>query len=194
MKIRKKQYFELLYFNILILAGFCSSLFLVRYIDSSDQSNLIHYMSVLIDIQDYKEYFVSQFMIGIITTLLIIFISTSYIGAPFIAFLIYTKGLQIGLSCTLFIATYSFKGILGIAIVFVPQIIFDLISFCIVSMYSIKHTKNVYYCISNTATVNRKTLLNRMLNILIVSILLIFISSYIKSSIAIDCIRFFENL
>ena len=58
----------------------------------------------------------------------------SLIGIPFISFFIFTKGVQIGLSSSLLILTYEWKGILGIILTIIPQILFDLIAYYMIAI------------------------------------------------------------
>ncbi len=194
IKTNKQSYQSFFFFNILIISGFIIGLYLSKYITQLDQSNLNSYMSVLIDIDGYENYFVNQFMMQLFIVLLLLMLATTYIGMPIISFIIYTKGLQLGFSCALFMFTYGFKGILGIIIVFIPQMIFDLLAFYITSIYSLELSKYTFKCMKSNAVINFQKTMNKTLNILIVTIILVFLSSYFKASIGIECIRFFQNL
>lgn len=194
MKIRKQVYQPFIFFNILIICGFIIGIYLSKHITQLDQSNLHNYMSVLIDIEGYENYFVNQFMMQFIIVLILMLLSTSYIGVPIIAFIIYSKGLQLGFSCSLFIYTYGFKGILGIFIVFIPQMLLDICAFYISSIYCSECAKYTYRCTISNSAIQYQKLINKTLSILIICIILIFISSYFKASIGIECIKFFQNI
>lgn len=191
---QNRDYHMLLFFLILLVCGFAMGIFLSRYIDMSDTNNMNSYLSVLIDKANPNQYFISQFMIGSLMTLLVVLLGTSLCGFPLISFLIYTKGVQIGFSCVLFVATYSFKGILGIIMVFLPQIILDLISFYLISHFCLFSSMNLVHASISSATINLKQYCNKLLNVVFVCLLLIFVASYFKSTIGIELIKLFENL
>ncbi|NBK97697.1 MAG: stage II sporulation protein M [Erysipelotrichia bacterium] len=192
--IKKADYHMMLFFMILLTFGFAMGLFLSKYIDIADKDSLTTYMSVLIDKANPNDFFLSQFMIGTISILLIVLLGTSLCGFPLISFLIYTKGVQIGFSCALFILSYSYKGILGIIMVFLPQTILDVIAFYVTTHFCLYFSMNLINASITTATIPLKNKCNKLLNLLFVSFIFIFISSYFKSTLGIELIRVFENL
>lgn len=184
----------LLFFIILLTSGFLIGLVLSRYIDLQDSDTLNSYMSILVKEGNVNNYFISQFMIGALSIILVILLGTSLCGFPLISFMIFTKGVQIGFSCALFIITYSFKGILGIVLVFIPQIILDVIAFYIVCQYCLHFSIQISQASITSATIPMKKKVNKLLNVVLISFILIFISSYFKATLGIEFIKFFENL
>lgn len=194
VKVAKADYHMMLFFMILLIFGFAMGLFLSKYIDINDKDSLSTYMSVLIDKANPNEFFQSQFMIGTISIILVVLLGTSLCGFPLISFLIYTKGVQIGFSCALFILSYSYKGILGILMVFLPQTLLDIIAFYVTTHFCLYFSMNLVHSTITTSTIPLKSKTNKLLNLLFVSFLLIFVSSYFKSTLGIELIKIFENL
>lgn len=194
VRVGKADYHMMLFFMILLVFGFAMGLFLSKYIDINDKDSLSTYMSVLIDKANPNEYFQSQFMIGTISIILVVLLGTSLCGFPLISFLIYTKGVQIGFSCALFILSYSYKGILGIIMVFLPQTLLDIVAFYVTTHFCLYLSMNLIHSTITTTTIPLKNKTNKLLNLLFVSFLLIFVSSYFKSTLGIQLIKIFENL
>lgn len=188
------DYILMLFFLILISTGFVMGLYLSKYIEVSDQNMLTSYMSVLIDKTNPNDFFVTQFMLATFSIILIVLLGSSLCGFPMISFFIYTKGAQIGFSCALFISTYSYKGILGIIMVFLPQTILDIIAIYIISHFSLYFSISLVKSSISTCSIPLKNKINQLLNILFVCFFLIFVSSYFKSTLGIELIRLFENL
>lgn len=193
-KKEKMDYNILIYFNILLISGLVLGLYLSKYININDTNGLNSYLSVMMDGLNPNNYFVSQFMIGTITILLVTLLGTSICGFPLISFFIFSKGMQIGFSCILFLLTYSYKGILGIIIVFIPEILIDIIALYIASQASLYLSLSMIHSVTTTTIMPLKNKINIMLNVILVSILLIFVSSYFKSTIGIELIKIFKNL
>lgn len=198
MKHKKRQLDKTSYISIfiviLLLCGFLLGLILSKYIEISDTENMSNYLSVLLDKNNQKNYFISQFMLGSFSLFIITLFGMSICGIPMISFLIFTKGVQIGFSCILFILTYSYKGILGILMVFLPQIFLDLLSFYIISHFSILFSMNLIYGCTSKQIIPFKTRINKLLNILILCLILTITSSYFKSTIGIWLIHIFEKI
>lgn len=194
MKVAKADYHMMLFFMILLVFGFAMGLFLSKYIDIADKDSLNTYMSVLIDTANPNDFFLSQFMIGTLSIVLVVLLGTSLCGFPLISFLIYTKGVQIGFSCALFVLSYSYKGILGIMMVFLPQTFLDIVAFYVTTHFCLYFSMNLVHATITSATIPLKSKLNKLLNLLFVSFFLIFVSSYFKSTLGIELIRLFENL
>lgn len=193
-KMMKADYQMMTFFTILIICGFFIGLVLSKYINMEDSSQLSSYMSVLIDKANPNMYFNSQFMIGTLMILILVLLSTSIAGFLLISFIIFSKGVQIGFSCALFIVTYSYKGILGIIMVFLPQTLLDLIAFYLVSHFCLYQALQLLHATITTSIFPLKTKLNQILNIIFISFILILSSSYFKATIGIELIKLFENL
>ncbi len=181
-----------IFIGILILAGFFMGIFLSRYIDSSDIHSLSSYLTTVNQYEDTYTAFVSQFFTGILFILLVFFLGTSIIGIPFIAFIIFTKGLQIGFSCALFLASYQLKGIVGIIMTLAPQVLLDLLSTCLIAASAIQLSMYLIYSTSNRDRLNFKMLTNSILNDLCICFIIVFLAAYVKSTLVEELIKLFN--
>jgi len=181
-----------LFIGVLIVSGFCMGIFLSRYIDGSDIQSLSTYLTTVDQTQDAYQAFVSQFFTGILFVLLVFLLGTSLIGIPFIAFIIFTKGLQIGFSCALFMAGYALKGVAGIMMTLAPQVILDLLAACLISASAIQLSMYLIYSTSNRDRLNFKALANSILNDLCICFVIVLIASYVKSTLVVELIKLFN--
>ena len=111
---------------------------LSNYIDVNDIQNLSAYLTTIDSNVNKYDYFISQFFLGILFILFVFLLGTSIAGIPIISFVVFTKGLQIGFSCALFVATYQMKGIVGILLTLLPQVVFDLLATFLISASAIQ--------------------------------------------------------
>ena len=166
---------------ILLIFGMITGVLLSRWISSADVE---------------QSFFTSQFVTNILFMLAIFFLGFSLAGIPLIGFIVFTKGVQIGFSCVLYVLTYQLKGVLGILLTLIPQILFDLIALFLVSVIS---TEISYALIQRCLGYSRSDfsliqLINSRLNVLIVSLLLIFFSAWIKSTLVIRLMEIFAMM
>lgn len=181
-----------IFIGVLILSGFFMGVFLSRYINSSDIHSLSSYLTTVQQSEDTYTTFVSQFFTGILFILLVFFLGTSIIGIPVIAFIIFTKGLQIGFSCALFLASYQLKGIAGIVMTLAPQVLLDLLSTCLIAASAIQLSMYLIYSTSNRDRLNFKLLTNSILNDLCICFVFVLIAAYVKSTLVIELIKLFN--
>lgn len=181
-----------LYIMILTVAGILMGIVLSNYIDVSDIKHLSSYLTTITSGVDKYDYFVSQFFIGILFILFVFFLGTSFIGIPFISFVVFTKGLQIGFSCALFVYSYQLKGLAGIVMTLVPQVIFDLTSTFLISASAIQLSMYIVYSCTNREKLDFKKLGNTLLNDIFICFLIVLIGSYLKSTLGIECIKLFN--
>ena len=141
----KKYHNVYLFIAILVGCGILMGIIVSNYIDVSDIKSLSSYLTTIDSGVDKYDYFVSQFFSGIVFILFVFLLGTSLIGIPIISFIAFTKGMQIGFSCALFVYTYHLKGIAGIIMTLLPQVAMDLIataSAVQLSMYIFYSTTN----------------------------------------------------
>lgn len=137
--------------------------------------------------------FVHQFTLQSIIILSILLLGTSCIGTIFVGFCVFIKGVQIGLTCMMFIYTYELKGIIGIFFTLLPQVILEMLPIVIIAVYAVDLSSHVLYACMNQKKMNTLQELNHGLNILIVSFVLAIICSYLKTTLVILLIRFFNQ-
>ena len=173
------------FLTILILSGLICGILLSQWIKSDVISSLSTSMfsTILTDI-DRADFFISQFTGNIILALIILFFGFSVIGMPFISFVIFTKGVQIGFSCAMSLITYQLKGMLGIILTLIPQVAFDAAAIFIISVISFELSFELFKrCFINTKAIQWKAVMDEKLNGVIISFILILFSSLIKSTL-----------
>lgn len=199
--MRSKQFYQgflrkykhvYLYIFILVAAGFLMGIFLSNYIDMNDTANLSAYLTTVDQGVDKYAYFVNQFFTGIVFIIFVFLLGTSIIGIPVVSFIAFSKGLQIGFSCALFVYTYQLKGIAGIILTLFPQVIFDLLSTFLISACAIQLSMYIIYSCTNRERLDFKKLFNSVLNDIFISFLIVLFASYLKSTVVIELIKVFN--
>ena len=137
-------------------------------------------------------YFINQFFLGIVLIVVVFLFGTSLAGIPIISFIVFSKGVQIGFSCALFVCTYQFKGILGIFLTLVPQVFFDLLALYLISASAIQCSMYICYSTTNRERLDIRKLMNSLLNDIIICFLLVLVGSYLKSTLGIEFIKLFN--
>ncbi|MEF9919878.1 MAG: stage II sporulation protein M [Erysipelotrichaceae bacterium] len=181
-----------LFLMILMISGFISGIFFSRYINLTDMKEFSSYLTYMNQGIDKYTYFVHQFLIGILYCLGVFLLGTSLLGIPMIAFLAFSKGLQIGFSCALFVYTYHLKGLAGIFLTLFPQVLLDLASTFLISAAAIQLSMYIVYSCSNREKLNFKKLCNSILNDIFISFVIVLIAAYLKSTIVIELIKVFN--
>lgn len=200
MKLQRQKYSGFLrkyqnvyiFIAILVVSGFFMGIFLSQYIDASDSQSLSGFLTTVDQSVDTYASFVNQFFVGIIFILFVFLLGTSIIGIPFISFIVFTKGLQIGFSCALFVCTYQLKGVLGIFLTLLPQVLFDLGSTFLIAACALQLSMYLIYSTSNRERLDFKKLANSVLNDLCICFIIVLLSAYVKSTVVIELIKLFN--
>lgn len=145
------------------------------------------------DSYDLYSTFIFQFVLQVIYIFIILILATSLLGSVLIAFIIFTKGFQIGLTCMMFIYTYELKGILGIVLTLIPQVFIDMLPIIIISLFSIEMSNRILYTCLNNHRIQLENELNQGLNYFIYSLISALISSFLKVTLIVMLIRFFNQ-
>ncbi|MEG0361125.1 MAG: stage II sporulation protein M [Longicatena sp.] len=188
----KKYHNVYLYITILVACGIVMGIVLSKYIDVNDIKSLSTYLTTINEGVDKYDYFVSQFFSGIIFILFVFFLGTSIIGIPILSFVVFTKGLQIGFSCALFVCSYQLKGVIGIFLTLLPQVCFDLLATFLISASALQLSMYIIYSTTNRERLDFKKLMNSILNDIVICFIIVLIGSYLKSTIVIEFIKFFN--
>lgn len=175
--MKKKESYSLTFIYLIMIAGFLCGIIISRIVDLSSVTALDSLLVTVNQSSDTYAYFVSQFVVGIVFILFIFFLGTSVIGIPAIAFVLFTRGVQIGFSCILFVATYRLKGILGILLALLPQVLLDIIAIVIIAVFSIECSTRLLYCTLNPMKMNAKQYINQGLSHLLLAFVLVLIGS-----------------
>ena len=181
-----------LFFTILLLGGIFTGMVLVEQLETTESNYFLTYL--LEPMSDKQEYFRVQFTTNMLIILTIFLLGFSLIGIPFIAFFIFTKGVQIGLSASLFIMAYEWKGILGIILTLIPQIAFDLLAYYLISIVAYEMSYSfLRVVIDANSTIRFKKLFSYSFNDLLIASIIIYISCYLKVTIVDYCVQIFTK-
>lgn len=181
-----------IFISILVVSGFLMGCYAVRFIDAADTKELSSILTTIPENVEQYSFFVNQFFFGIVLIIVVFLFGTSLAGIPIISFIVFSKGVQIGFSCALFVCTYQFKGVLGIILTLVPQVLFDLLALYLISASAIQCSMYICYSTTNRERLDLRKLLNYLLNDIFICFLLVFAGSYLKATIGIELIKLFN--
>lgn len=189
-KIHKNQ---LLFILIVLAGGIIVGLIGSTFLEMENLNQLDVILLPMNDSFDLYPTFLFQFALQILYIVGIVILGTSVIGTILISFLLFTKGFQIGLTCMMFIYTYELKGLLGIVLTLIPQVALEMIPIVIIAIYSIESSNHILYSCLNNHKLKVSKELNKGLNYLLLSIVAVLIASYLKATLIIMLIRFFNR-
>lgn len=178
-----------LFIGILLIAGFAAGLYFSKTIDINDMKEFTSYMNSM---SDASTSFSGQFLSGILFILFVFFLGTSIIGIPVISFIVFTKGMQIGFSCALFVYTYQLKGIAGIILTLFPQVVVDCLATFLISASAIQLSMYLIISCSNREKLDFRKLFDSILNDLIICFLMVIVEAYIKADLIIQLVKLFN--
>lgn len=181
-----------LYITILVSFGIIVGILCSNYIEVSDIQSLSSILTTLDTSVSKYDYFISHFFQGILFILFVFLLGTSMIGIPIISFIVFSKGLQVGFSCALFVCTYHLKGVIGIIMTLLPQVIFDLFTTYLISASAIQISLYLLYTTISKEKLDMKKLLNSVLNDIMICFILLLIGSYLQSTLVIEFIKIFN--
>lgn len=185
----KKYRHVYLFIAILLLAGICAGLYFSKTIDINDMKNFTSYMN---SISTDSTSFSAQFFSGVIFILFVFLLGTSIIGIPLISFIIFSKGMQIGFSCALFVYTYQLKGIAGIILTLFPQVVIDCLATFLISASAIQLSMYLIISCSNREKLDFRRLFNSILNDLIICFLMVLVEAYVKADLMVWFVKLFN--
>lgn len=193
MKIKKLYENQLIFIYLMLLGGCVSGVLGSMILSHESLSQLdVFLIPVSENIQTY-ETFLSVFFIQVLFVFCIALVGTSLMGLFILAFVLFVKGIQAGMTCMMFIFTYQLKGVLGIGLTLIPQLILDLLPILIIAVFAIDCSSHIMYACVNHTKLNIKNELNKGLNHLIVAFVCVLICSYLKATLIIGLIRFFNQ-
>lgn len=189
-KIKNNQ---LLFILLLIGGGILAGIAGSRFIEMDRLNRLDVILLPMNDSFDLYPTFLFQFAIQMMYIGGIVILGTSLLGTLLISFLLFTKGFQIGLTIAMFLYTYQLKGILGIVLTLLPQVMLEMIPILIIALFSISSSNYLLYCCLNGQKLKLSNEVNKGLNHLILSSLSALITSYLKATLIVMLIRFFNQ-
>lgn len=185
----KKYHHVYVFIMILLVAGFAAGLYFSKTIDINDMKDFTSYMNSM---SDSSASFSGQFLSGILFILFVFLLGTSIVGIPLISFIIFTKGMQIGFSCALFVYTYQLKGIAGIILTLFPQVVVDCLATFLISASAIQLSLYLIISCSNREKLDFRKLFDSILNDLIICFLIVIVEAYIKADLMIQLVKLFN--
>lgn len=188
----KKYHNVYLFISILIACGFFMGIMLSKIIDVNDIKSLAGYLTTMDSTSDTYELFVSQFFNGIMFIVFVFLLGTSLAGIPIISLIVFSKGMQIGFSCALFVYSYHLKGIAGIVLTLFPQVLMDLLATYLICASAIQLSMYIIYSTTNRHRLNFKQLFNSILNDIFICFMIVLAGSYLKSTLVIQLIKLFN--
>lgn len=186
--LKLKQYITthqeaLSFLMILFCSGFICGILLLNYFDEKEITSLSNYLTTLpSETVDKQAFFASQVFINSLFLIGICILGFALFAIPLIAFVMFTKGIQIGFSCAMYYYMYQLKGIGEIILTLFPQVIFDTIAFIIVASGAIEISIVLFYALFNGTKYPFTSILNKILTDLLIGLTLILISNFIKST------------
>ncbi len=181
---------------ILLIVGIFVGCLLSKWIDATDIESLSSsFLATVLESSDISFAIRSQCVSNCLFLLMIFAFGFSLWGIFATAFIIFSKGVQVGFSCMLYLATYNIKGIVGILCTLIPQILLDTIAMILVAVVSIEVSWNLLRCACLKDTrVKLLDIMNKKLNTLLLSLIILIISSWIKSIILLKLMEWFAQL
>ena len=167
----------------LSLIGIISGSLFITTISSNDKIEVVEYIKGFIkNINDFniKSSIMSLLISNIGFIILIWLLGISIIGIPIILFMFFTKIFIIGFTISSFILSYKTKGVLLAIIYVLPLQIINILIYTLITLYAIKISNNLIYCIFNKNT-NYKLIPNKYVKILLISVVTIFINIIYES-------------
>ena len=191
--MKKKFNAQILFIFIILFGGSIVGILGTKFVDHEYLTQLDGILLPLNETYDLYSTFVFQFTFQFTYILIILILGTSIIGTILISLILFTKGFQIGLTIMMFIYTYDLKGILGIVLTLIPQVILDILPIIIIALYSIELSNHIMFSSMNNNKLKIKNELNKGLNYSLSSILVALIASFLKVTLIIMLIRFFNQ-
>lgn len=196
-KIRKKLKINkngLLFLLGITLFGFISGVIFITVISKSDQALVKNYITSYlnnIDKISYFDSFKNIFLENLSFIIIVWLLGMSVIGIPINIFYYYIKSFIIGFSISSFILTYKIKGCLYAFIYIVPHNLINLIIYTILIYFTINFSLTLIYAIFKKKNLNFKTMMNKYINILFISLAVILITTIYETFIVPNLIKLF---
>ena len=196
-KIRKKLKINkngLLFLLGITLFGFISGVIFITVISKSDQALVKNYITSYlnnIDKISYFDSFKNIFLENLSFIIIVWLLGMSVIGIPINIFYYFIKSFIMGFSISSFILTYKIKGCLYAFIYIVPHNLINLIIYTILIYFTINFSLTLIYAIFKKKNLNFKTMMNKYINILFISLAVILITTIYETFIVPNLIKLF---
>lgn len=176
---KKTNYFIIIILTLGIISG---SIFLVMLSDT-DKNSVINQIKTFFENINNNSInnglaIKNSLIINYVFVFVIWILGFSIIGIIANIFLVYIKGFILGFSISSIIATYGYKAIPASILYVFPHQILNIITICVLGIYSIMYAKNLLAVILNKK--NNKSMLKKYTIILVFAIITSFISSILE--------------
>lgn len=183
------------FLSILLVSGTFCGMLLTRWLSAADIEVLSRYLTTVpVESTDMRSFFSTQIVLNSVFIVVIYLLGLSVIGIPFISFVMFSKGVQIGFSCALFWHAFQIKGLLGIVMTLFPQIVFDVVAYSLICKTAVELSISILYCLFHQKVLPMMSVLNNTLTDLIVSLLLILIATFVKSTLIVYLMKLFSMI
>lgn len=195
--LRLKEYiythqYSLSFLLILFCSGIICGILLLNYFDEKELSSLTVYLTTFPSANvDKQSFFANQVFINSLFLIAISITGFALFAIPLIAFIMFTKGVQIGFSCAMYYYMYNIKGIMGIVVTLIPQVIFDLLAFSIVASAAIETSLYLVYSVFQKEEFPFANIINKILTDLLIGLILILLSNFLKSIVLMQSMNLF---
>ena len=122
----------------------------------------------------------NSLIINYIFVFLIFVLGLSMIGILVNIFLTYMKGFLVGFSISSIFLTYGAKGVLPALLYTFPHQLMNIIVITVLTIYSIMFASSLFKIIVSKKNINNRTMLKKYLVILMFSVIISFISSFLE--------------
>lgn len=179
-----KTYRFIYLFNTgLLIAGFFFGCFIFSKQDSASLDSLNQLLASVLSISYIKDpaMIQEQLLSNLMLIFTVFFLGLSLAGIPFLSFILFTKGMQVGFSCMLYIESYALKGIVGIVLTLIPFVLFELIAFLLLCAVAYEVSISLWLtCFFKKQVLSLKSVLNHFLNYTLISLALVLFATLFK--------------
>lgn len=179
-----KTYRFIYLFNTgLLIAGFFFGCFIFSKQDSASLDSLNQLLASVLSISYIKDpaMIQEQLLSNLMLIFTVFFLGLSLAGIPFLSFILFTKGMQVGFSCMLYIESYALKGIVGIVLTLIPFVLFELIAFLLLCAVAYEVSMSLWLtCFFKKQVLSLKSVLNHFLNYTLISLALVLFATLFK--------------
>ena len=172
------------FLSIISIIGFIFGSIFILIITNSDKTLVKEYISSYIKSTnniDYIPILFNNLSSNLLFILIVWILGISIIGIPINIFYLFFKNFTIGFTLTSFILTYKIKGLLLGFFYLIPHNIINILTFIVITYYSINFSFKLIYIIFKKESINIKPIINRYFKILIFSIIIIILTSLYES-------------
>lgn len=184
-KLKKQFKFNkkgLLFIFGIAIIGFLSGVIFITIIKNSDKTIVKDYIeSYMNTIKNhdinYLDQFKNIFLDNLSFIIIVWLLGMSVIGIPINLFYYFLKSFVLGFTIVSFILTYKIKGCLYALLYVIPHNLINIFIFSILIYYTINFSLTLIYGITKKKSINFKTIINKYLYILFISIGIILLTS-----------------